>query len=76
VALLAPSALRQSGLLGGPAPAGKSSEGARAPGAAEPAPSDASAPAPRTPIERARGVEQTVQQGAKDLSRRIDEQTK
>jgi hypothetical protein len=78
VALLAQSALRQYGLLAGPAPAGKSAGAERVPGGAAPAPLDSStaAPAPRGAMERARGVEQTVQQGEQDLSRRIDEQTK
>jgi hypothetical protein len=31
---------------------------------------------PRNAVERARGVEQTVQQGAEEQARRIDEQTK
>ena len=77
VVLVAQTALRQYGLLGTPAAPAKSEERARAPDAAPPS-ADVSpaAPASRNPIERARGVEQTVQQGAQDLSRRIDEQTK
>jgi len=78
VALLAQSALRQYGLLGGAPPAGKSADAERVPGGAAPASPDPSTAAlpPRAPMERARAVEQTVQQGAQDLSRRIDEQTK
>jgi hypothetical protein len=33
-------------------------------------------PAPRNALERARGVEATLQQGAEDQSKRIDDATK
>jgi hypothetical protein len=68
VAWLAQGALRQYGLLGGSAPAAK--------GAATNESAAAAATPPRNAIERARGVEQTLQQGAEEQSRRIDEQTK
>jgi hypothetical protein len=70
VAWLAQGALKQYGLLGA-TPAAK-------PGAAAKASSDqpATPPTPMNAMERARGVEQTVQQGADEQSRRIDEQTK
>jgi hypothetical protein len=70
VAWLAQSALRQYGLLGA-APSAKT-------GAAAKASSDEAAtpPTPLNAMERARGVEQTVKQGAEEQSRRIDEQTK
>lgn len=78
VAFLAQNALRQYGMLAGPTPAAKPGEGPRGPGQATQAPLDSSAamPGPTTAIERARGVEQTLQQGAQDISKRIDEQTK
>jgi hypothetical protein len=78
VAFLAQNALKQYGMLAGPAPAAKSGERPRGPGESTQAPLDSSAatPAPTNAIERARGVEQTLQQGAQDMSKRIDEQTK
>lgn len=77
VALLAQSALKQYGMVPGTTPAANSGDLQRGPGVS-PAPLDPSAgtPAPTTPIERARGVERTLQRDAQDLSRRIDEQTK
>jgi len=78
VAFLAQNALRQYGVLAVSAPAAKPGERPRGPGEGTPAPLDSSAAAPAstTAIERARGVEQTLQQGAQDISKRIDEQTK
>jgi hypothetical protein len=75
VALLAQTVLKSYGMLGAGAPVKAQ---ARVPGPVAPAPPDtATAPAtPTTPIERARGVEQTLKQGAEDMSKRIDEQTK
>jgi hypothetical protein len=75
VAMLAQTALKNYGMLGAGAPVKAQS---RAPGTGAPAsPDTAAAPAaPTTPIERARGVEETVKQGAEDMSKRIDEQTK
>jgi len=70
VAWLAQSALRNYGLLGGEAPA------AKAGAAAATSPDQPAAATPRNAMERARGVEQTVQQGAEEQARRIDEQTK
>ena len=71
VAFLAQNALRQYGLVGSVAPAAKSDAAAEKPSASEPV-----AASPMNAMERARGVEQTVQQGAEEQSRRIDEQTK
>ena len=71
VAWLAQSALRQYGMLGGAAPASKAA-------AAGKSSTDQVAP-PATPmsaLEKARGVEQQVQQGAQEQTQRIDEQTK
>ena len=75
VAMLAQTMLKSSGMLGAGAPV---KAGNRVPGPAAPAEQDtASVPAtPVTAIERARGVEQTVQKGAEDMAKRIDEQTK
>ena len=76
VALLAQTVLKTYGLLPGPDAAVKA--GPRGVGAVGPAPADPTfvAPAPTTPIERARGVEQQLQRDAQDLARRIDESTK
>jgi hypothetical protein len=78
VAFLAQNALRQYGMLGAPTRVAKPGERPRGPGESTQAPLDSSgaAPAPTTAIERARGVEQTLQEGAQDISKRIDEQTK
>jgi cytochrome c-type biogenesis protein CcmH/NrfG len=76
VALLAQTVLRTYGVLPGAETPAKA--GPRGPGAASSAATDptAVAPAPTTPIERARGLEQQVQRDAQDLEKRIDEQTK
>jgi len=75
VAVLAQTVLKSYGMLGAGAPVKAQT---RLPGPGAPAsPDTAAAPAaPTTAIERARGVEQTVKQGAEDMSKRIDEQTK
>ena len=76
VAVLAQSALRSYGLLGGAQPAAAS--GSRAPAGVAPASVDAgrSAPAVTAPLEQARGLERQIQRDARDLDRRIDDQTK
>ena len=78
VAMLAQDALVKYGLLRNPATSaatepsglGRSPTPAAIPGDA----STLSTPSYATPIERARGVEDTVRQQADDLSRRIDTQ--
>ena len=75
VALLAQTVLKTYGLLPG---AETAKAGPRGPGVAGSAEVDptGSTPAPTTPIERARGLEQQVQRDAQELGRRLDEQTK
>jgi len=77
VALLAGTMLRQYGLAGGSSARvepGARGEGARDPGLGM-APLDpgAAVPAPRTAIERARGLEDSVRQQAGDLNKRVDD---
>jgi len=73
VAVLAQTVLKSYGMLGAGAPVKAQTRG---PGpAASASPDTAAAPAPMTPIERARGVEQTVKQGEEDTSKRTGEQT-
>ena len=76
VAVLAQTLLKTYGLLPGPDAAVKA--GPRGVGAVGPAPIDpaVATPAPTTPIERARGMEQQLQRDAQDLARRVDESTK
>jgi hypothetical protein len=76
VAMLAQTVLKTYGLLPGAETSAKA--GSRVPGAAAPAEIDptAATPAPNTPIERARGLEQQVQRDAQELGKRVDEQTK
>jgi len=76
VAVLAQTALKTYGLLPGAETSAKA--GPRGPGVAAPAEVDptTATPAPNTPIERARGLEQQVQRDAQELGKRIDEQTK
>ena len=77
VAVLAPTMLKSYGLLPGSGAAERAGPRA-ASGGAGPAPADptAATPAPTVPLERARGLEQTVQRDAQDLARRIDESAK
>ena len=77
VAWLAQGALKQYGLLSAGSPDSKKGDLARGPGIG-PAPLDPTeaTPAPADPVDRARGVERTMQRDADNLSRRIDEQTK
>ncbi len=80
VAMLAKDALVKYGLLGNPAASatkepgglGRSPTPAAIPGDT----STLSAPDYSAPVERARGVEDTVKRGAEDMARRIDEQAK
>jgi len=76
VALLAQTVLKTYGVWPGPDTAVRA--GPRSVDAVGPAPADPTlaTPAPTTPIERARGVEQQVQRDAQDLARRIDESAK
>ena len=76
VAVLAQTVLKTNGLM--PGTGTSAGAGPRGPGAAAPAEVDptAATPAPSTPIERARGLEQQVQRDAQELGKRIDEQTK
>ena len=75
VAVLAPTMLKSYGLLAG---SGAAERTGRAASAASPAPTDptAATPAPTAPLDRARGVERTLQRDAQDLARRIDESAK
>ena len=78
VAMLAQTVLKQYGMLPGPPAPGA----ARQPGiddrlrnpAIEAAPVDPtmSAPAPTNPIERARGVEETLSRQVQDLDKQLD----
>jgi len=76
VAVLAQTVLKSYGLLPGSVAAERA--GPRAASAAGPAPADptAATPAPTAPLDRARGVERTLQRDAQDLARRIDESAK
>jgi len=76
VALLAQTVLKTCGLLSGSDVTVES--GPRGVGAVGPVPVDSTIamPAPTTPVERARGVEQQLQRDAQDLARRIDESAK
>ena len=73
VALMAQTALKTYGLLPGPDAALK--EGSRGVGGIGPAATDPTlaTPAPTTPIERARGLEQQLQRDSRDFARRVDE---
>ena len=76
VAVLAQTVLKTYGLLPGAETSAKA--GPRGPGVGAPAETDptAATPAPSTPIDRARGLEQQLQRDTQDLGKRIDEQTK
>ena len=80
VAVLAQKVLKTYGLLSVAEPGARSvnERGPRGPGVAIPAPLDPTGvtPTPTAAIERARGLENAVQQQANDLSKRIDEGTK
>ncbi len=80
VAVLAQKVLKTYGLLPGAEPATKSAaeRGPRGPGEVTPAPMDTTGvtPAPRAAIERARGLENAVQQQANEINKRMDETAK
>lgn len=71
VAVLMKSALQQYGLTGTAGPASKATQ-------LDPASPDTTvdAPSPRNALERARGLEASVQQQGKDIAKRIDDGTK
>jgi hypothetical protein len=78
VAMLAKDALRQYGLVPGgaaPAKAGSPGERARAPGAvgAEAFDPGAATAAPAAPLERARGLEESVRQQAEERAKRTQD---
>jgi hypothetical protein len=77
VAVLSQTLLKQMGLFSGDRVTSKTA-GPRGPGPATAAPVDATAatPAPTNAVERARGLESSVQQQAQDLGQRIDAQAK
>jgi hypothetical protein len=78
VALLAQKVLKSYGLAPGAEQGAKSDTGLHGPGATSPAPMDptGATPTPAAAIERARGVESTIQQQAQDMNKRIDDQAK
>ena len=79
VAVLAQKVLKTYGLLSGAeSPKASAERGPRGPGDVSPAPMDATVvtPSPTAAIERARGLENAVQQQANDLNRRMDETAK
>jgi hypothetical protein len=77
VGVLGQTILRQMGLLSGDRMTTKTA-GPRAPGAVGAAPIDAttSTPVPGNAVERARGLESSLQQQSQDLGQRIDAQAK
>ncbi|TMH08772.1 MAG: hypothetical protein E6H67_00590 [Betaproteobacteria bacterium] len=81
VAVLAQTVLKQSGLLGGfdqSSTSARPGDAGRGPGVIAPASVDATAatPTPANALERARGVESTVQKQAQDLGKQIDDEAK
>ncbi len=77
VAILAQKVLKTYGLMPGAEPQTKTA-GPRGPGGASQAPLDATeaTPTPTAAMERARGLESAVQQQAKDLNKRMDDEVK
>jgi hypothetical protein len=77
VALLMQKLLKTYGLLSGAEPATKTAA-PRGPGDASPAPVDATVvtPTPGAALERARGLESAVQEQAKDINKRMDDEAK
>ena len=75
--VLAQTLLKKMGLFSGDRVT-TNATGIRGPGPATGVPVDATAatPIPANAIERARGVESTLQQQSQDMSKRIDAQTK
>ena len=80
VALLAQRVLKTYGLLPGAESGTKAAaeRGPRGPGGISPAPLDPTlvTPTPTAAIERARGLERSVQQQAQDIDKRIDDEAK
>jgi hypothetical protein len=80
VALLAQKMLKTYGLLPSAEPGTKATVevGPRVPGDASPAPPDPTVvtPTPTTALERARGLENAVQQQANEINKRMDETAK
>ncbi len=81
VAVLAQTILKQYGLLAGfdqRSQSAKAGEAARGAGMIAPAPIDATTatPVPANVLERARGLESTVQQQAQDIGKQIDDAAK
>ena len=80
VALLAQKVLKTYGLLPSAEPGTKAAveAGPRVPGAASPAAPDPTVvmPTPTTALERARGLENAVQQQANEINKRMDETVK
>jgi hypothetical protein len=80
VALLAQKVLKSYGLLQDTEPGAKSAagRGLRGAGGASAVPMDATevTPTPAAAIERARGLESSVQQQAQDINKRIDDAAK
>jgi hypothetical protein len=76
VAVLSQTLLKRMGLV--PDDHASAKAGARAPGAVGAAPIDATGapPTPTNAIERAKGLESSLQQQSQDMSERIDAQTK
>ena len=77
IGVLGQTILRQMGLLSGDRMTTKAA-GPRAPGGVGAAPIDATAatPVPANAVERARGLESTLQQQSQDAAQRIDAQAK
>jgi hypothetical protein len=76
VAVLAQTLLRSYGLLSGSDSASRAGPRAASAVGAAPADPTVAPPTPAAPLDRARGVERTLQRDARDLERRIDESTK
>ncbi len=78
IAILAKDALKSYGMLEGvPAEPGRQGERSRLPPAAvDASPPSGGTPSFQKPIERARGVEATVERQADDARRQIDGQTR
>jgi hypothetical protein len=77
VAWLSKDALKQYGMLGAPGKATEPTGIQRSPTpAAQTGPSNGTTSSAQAPMERARGVEDTVMRGAESQTRKIDESTR